>query len=72
MHRDLKPENMILGLGKEIHKLYLIDFGISKIYRDSNNRHMYYRLNILDPSKIKNHFSELLVMLPLLLIRDMS
>ena len=31
---------MILGVGRDISKLYLIDFGISKIYRDVNGKHM--------------------------------
>ncbi|CAK71630.1 unnamed protein product (macronuclear) [Paramecium tetraurelia] len=43
IHRDLKPENMILGIGREISKLYLIDFGISKIYRDSNGKHISFK-----------------------------
>jgi serine/threonine protein kinase len=34
VHRDLKPENIILGTGKDSGKIYIIDFGISKIYRD--------------------------------------
>jgi casein kinase 1/casein kinase 1 alpha len=40
IHRDLKPENIILGVGREISKLYLIDFGISKVYRDATGKHM--------------------------------
>jgi casein kinase 1/casein kinase 1 alpha len=40
LHRDLKPENILLGLGEDISKIYLVDFGISKVYRDSANRHM--------------------------------
>ncbi|CAD8065326.1 unnamed protein product [Paramecium sonneborni] len=43
LHRDLKPENIILGIGREISKLYLIDFGISKIYRDSQGRHITFK-----------------------------
>ncbi|CAD8066061.1 unnamed protein product [Paramecium sonneborni] len=43
IHRDLKPENMILGIGNEISKLYLIDFGISKVYRDANGRHIIFK-----------------------------
>ncbi|CAK91525.1 unnamed protein product (macronuclear) [Paramecium tetraurelia] len=43
IHRDLKPENMILGVGREISKLYLIDFGISKIYRDANGKHISFK-----------------------------
>lgn len=37
VHRDLKPENLLLGLDEESQKLYIVDFGISKIYRDANN-----------------------------------
>ena len=29
-HRDLKPANIVIGLGKERNKLYLIDFGLTK------------------------------------------
>jgi serine/threonine protein kinase len=34
IHRDIKPENMMAGLGKEEDQVYLIDFGLSRIYRD--------------------------------------
>ncbi|CAD8197067.1 unnamed protein product [Paramecium pentaurelia] len=43
VHRDLKPENIVLGSGKDNGKIYLIDFGISKIYKDANNHHMPFR-----------------------------
>ncbi|CAD8096335.1 unnamed protein product [Paramecium primaurelia] len=43
IHRDLKPENILLGSGKENGKIYLLDFGISKIYRDCNNKHIPFR-----------------------------
>lgn len=39
IHRDLKPENIVVGL-KDPHKIYLVDFGISKIFKDTNNKHM--------------------------------
>jgi casein kinase I family protein HRR25 len=35
IHRDLKPENILLGRDNESHIVYLIDYGISKIYKDS-------------------------------------
>ena len=41
VHRDLKPSNIVLGLGNCTNQLYLIDFGISKNYRDFyQGRHM--------------------------------
>lgn len=43
IHRDLKPENIMFGKDGEIGKIYLVDYGISKIYRDSNNKHMYFK-----------------------------
>ena len=43
LHRDIKPENIILGRGKELKTLYLIDFGISKIFRDPEGRHLKFR-----------------------------
>ncbi|CAD8069140.1 unnamed protein product [Paramecium sonneborni] len=29
-----KPENIILGIGRDLSQLYLIDFGMSKVFRD--------------------------------------
>lgn len=34
IHRDIKPENFTVGLGQESNIVYLIDFGLSKTYRD--------------------------------------
>ncbi|KAM3127812.1 hypothetical protein pb186bvf_020091 [Paramecium bursaria] len=45
VHRDLKPENILLGIGEESQKIYLVDFGISKIFRDPNGRHIPFRDN---------------------------
>jgi casein kinase I family protein HRR25 len=39
VHRDLKPENILLGLDDE-SKVYVVDFGISKIFRDKNGKMM--------------------------------
>jgi len=33
IHRDLKPDNFMLGRGVDRHKLFLIDFGLSKKYK---------------------------------------
>jgi len=35
IHRDLKPDNFLMGTGKKGHHVYLIDFGLSKRYKDS-------------------------------------
>ena len=35
IHRDLKPENITIGW-HDIDTIYLIDFGLSKYYKDSN------------------------------------
>ncbi|KAH9015682.1 CK1/CK1/CK1-D protein kinase [Lactarius hengduanensis] len=34
IHRDLKPSNIVMGMGTQAPVVYLIDFGLSKEYRD--------------------------------------
>ena len=43
MHRDLKPENILMGRDKNVSKAYLVDFGISKIIRDGNGKHIVFK-----------------------------
>lgn len=42
----MKPDNFLIGLGKNAHLVYLIDFGLVKRYKDSKtNIHIPYRSN---------------------------
>ncbi|KAK8837733.1 hypothetical protein M9Y10_036268 [Tritrichomonas musculus] len=34
IHRDIKPDNFVMGVENESNKIYLIDFGLAKRYRD--------------------------------------
>ncbi|KAH9007799.1 casein kinase 1, epsilon [Lactarius hengduanensis] len=34
IHHDLKPSNIVMGMGTQAPMVYLIDFGLSKEYRD--------------------------------------
>lgn len=44
IHRDIKPDNFLMGIGRHCHKVFLIDFGLAKKYRDSKSRrHIAYR-----------------------------
>eukprot|EP01017_Pseudomicrothorax_dubius_P050761 TRINITY_DN9658_c0_g1_i5.p1 TRINITY_DN9658_c0_g1~~TRINITY_DN9658_c0_g1_i5.p1 ORF type:complete len:565 (-),score=86.66 TRINITY_DN9658_c0_g1_i5:163-1857(-) len=45
LHRDIKPENFVMGSGKTSRMLYLIDFGLSKAWRDGSGRHIPYKEN---------------------------
>jgi len=40
IHRDIKPENILTGRDLEVNQLYLVDYGISKEYRDKDGKHM--------------------------------
>jgi serine/threonine protein kinase len=35
LYRDIKPHNFLIGVGEEVGRIYLVDFGLSKRYLDA-------------------------------------
>lgn len=58
IHRDLKPENILVGKGDDTSSIYLVDYGVSKIYLDSHGNHMYqFMWMFIVPSRRKSPLS---------------
>ena len=38
IHRDIKPDNFVMGLGSDSYVLHMIDFGLSKKFRDGKSK----------------------------------
>ncbi|CDJ58531.1 Casein kinase one (CK1), putative [Eimeria maxima] len=43
IHRDVKPDNFLVGRHADGFRVYLIDFGLAKKYRDSHGKHIPYK-----------------------------
>lgn len=44
IHRDIKPDNFLIGRGPRRNMVYMIDFGLAKLFRDPRtHRHIPYR-----------------------------
>ena len=43
LHRDIKPDNFIMGIGKRMHQVYIIDFGLAKRFIRRDGKHIAYR-----------------------------
>lgn len=40
IHRDIKPDNIMTGYDKRDHRIYLVDFGLSKKFMNRFSEHI--------------------------------
>ena len=46
LHRDIKPENFVIGINNKTNIIHIIDFGLSRRYKDKNSgQHVPFREN---------------------------
>lgn len=45
LHRDIKPDNFLIGTKKKSSRVYIIDFGLAKRYKNKEGHHIPYRDN---------------------------
>ena len=38
IHRDIKPDIFLMGVGKRVNQVHIIDFGLAMKYRDAETR----------------------------------
>ena len=43
IHRDIKPDNFAIGVNKNSHRVFLIDFGLAKKFMSSDGKHIKYK-----------------------------
>lgn len=55
VHRDLKPENILVGKD-DPNQIYLVDYGVSKIFIEGNGKHVYVFVTIIRPFRDKKSF----------------